>query len=77
MFFKMLLNFALKLNIKKDMLVCINSKLKRGKSEIRLKYLPKSLDVSVSQPVPMSLCSLTNLAASNQKLYNQFLHTSI
>ena len=45
MFFKMLLNFALKLNIKKDMLVCINSKLKRGKSEIRLKYLPKSLDV--------------------------------
>ena len=34
MFFKMLLNFALKLNIKKDMLVCINSKLKRGKSGI-------------------------------------------
>ena len=29
MFFKMLLNFALKLNIKKDMLVCINSKLKK------------------------------------------------
>ena len=34
MFFKMLLDFALKVNIKKDMWVCINNKLKRGKSGI-------------------------------------------